>query len=202
MNSEYGLSKTALEEPTKAVLQAPPAPELTLLRLMASDFKARAVWIYGETSSLTMLKAVCADGAFAMVTFRLMEWCQNRRLKPVAMVFNKLNIWFGGCVIGRGARFGPGFVLIHSGGVVINSEVRGGANVRIEHQVTIGAEKGGSPLLGDHVFIGAGAKILGPIRIGSHVRVGANAVVIRDVPDHATAVGVPARLIEAQPASG
>jgi serine O-acetyltransferase len=87
-------------------------------------------------------------------------------------------------------------VLIHSHGIVINGNVRGGSHVYLEHQVTIGAERRASPRLGDHVFVGAGAKIVGAVTIGSHCRIGANAVVISDIPDHATAVGVPARVVD------
>lgn len=117
------------------------------------------------------------------------------------MVFNKINGIFGGCIIGRGADFGPAFVLIHSDGVVINGSVRGGRDIKIEHQVTIGAERNQSPVLGDDIFIGAGAKVIGPLSIGSGVRIGANAVVLADVPDYATAVGVPARNILRNPAT-
>ena len=67
-------------------------------------------------------------------------------------------------------------------GVVINGDVRGGSDVRIEHQVTIGAERRRAPVLGDGVFIGAGAKIIGSVHVGDDVRIGANAVVVRDVP--------------------
>ena len=111
------------------------------------------------------------------------------------MIFNKLNVMLGGCVIGRGADFGPRFVLIHSIGVVINTEVRGGSDVYVEHQVTIGAEKGEAPVLGNNVFVGAGAKLLGGVRIGSNVKIGANAVVLDDIPDNSTAVGIPARVV-------
>jgi serine O-acetyltransferase len=86
-------------------------------------------------------------------------------------------------------------VLIHSYGVVINSAVRGGRDVKLEHLVTIGAERQAAPVLGDDVFVGAGAKIFGAVRVGSRTRIGANAVVNRDVPDDATAVGIPARII-------
>ena len=109
------------------------------------------------------------------------------------MAFNRLNSMFCGCVIGRGAEFGPGFVLIHSNGVVINGGVRGGAGVLLEHQVTIGAERRRSPVIGDRVFVGAGAKILGAVTVGSGARVGANAVVVHDVPADTTVVGIPAR---------
>ncbi|HVT88949.1 MAG TPA: hypothetical protein VHD56_08865, partial [Tepidisphaeraceae bacterium] len=80
-------------------------------------------------------------------------------------------------------------------GVVINGNVRGGGRVHIEHQVTIGAERGQSPVLGNDIFIGAGAKIIGGITLGDGCRIGANAAVVDDVPAHATAVGVPARVV-------
>jgi serine O-acetyltransferase len=82
---------------------------------------------------------------------------------------------------------------------VINTAVRGGHHVLVEHQVTIGAEKGASPVLGDHVFLGAGARVIGGVRIGSQALIGANAVVLDDVPDGATAVGVPARVVKTAP---
>jgi serine O-acetyltransferase len=164
-----------------------------LVALIRSDIRAKAAWVYGEVSGKTLLKALVTDGSFAMVVYRLMQWAVRWHLSPLAMVFNKLNGWFGGCVIGRHADFGPGFVLIHSQGVVINSSVTGGEDIKLEHQVTIGAEQGVSPTLGDDVFVGAGAKILGNVRIGSHVKIGANAVVMKDIPDGATAVGIPAR---------
>jgi serine O-acetyltransferase len=87
-------------------------------------------------------------------------------------------------------------ILIHADGVVINGKVRAGSGVAIEHQVTLGADSsGGCPRLGDGVFIGAGAKVLGAITIGDGARVGANAVVVHDVPPHSTVVGVPARIV-------
>ena len=64
---------------------------------------------------------------------------------PLEMIFNKLNAVCCNCIIGRGADFGPGFVLIHSTGVVINGYVKGGENVYLEHQVTIGAERRQAP---------------------------------------------------------
>jgi serine O-acetyltransferase len=74
--------------------------------------------------------------------------------------------------------------------------------VLIEHQVTIGAEKGKSPSLGDNVFIGCGAKIIGPVTIGNGARVGANAVVVHDVPADTTVVGIPAKPVERRPKLG
>ena len=176
------------------------APYPGLVALLRADIAAKAHWLYGSSELRTQLKTLLTDGTFAMVVYRLMQASQRARLVPVAMIFNKVNTIFGNCVIGRGAEFGPGFVLVHSMGVVINTAVRGGRDVKIEHQVTIGAERGQSPVLGDDLFIGAGAKIIGAVRIGSGVRVGANAVVVKDVPDNVTAVGVPARYIPRTPA--
>jgi len=173
---------------------------MNIFKLIVSDLRAKANWMYGDTSWRNLIKVRFTDGTFAMIVYRWMQWSQRHRLIPLAMVFNKLNTVFGGCIIGRGAEFGPGFVLIHSQGVVINTRVRGGANVKVEHQVTIGAEKNESPVLGDDVFLGAGAKVVGAVRIGSRVRIGANAVVLDDIPDGATAVGVPARVVNLEKA--
>jgi len=168
---------------------------MLLLKLIAADVRAKAQWCYGGQRWPDVAKALLTDGTAAMVWYRLMQWARRWRLTPLEMVFGKLNAIFCQCIIGRGAEFGPGLVLIHSHGVVINGSVRGGEHVYLEHQVTIGAERRVSPAIGSHVFVGAGAKIIGPVRIGDHARIGANAVVLADVPDGATAVGVPARIV-------
>jgi serine O-acetyltransferase len=89
---------------------------------------------------------------------------------------------------------------MHPIGVVINGGVKGGKNIVIESGVVIGAAHNGLPLklpvLGDDIFIGAGAKVLGGIRVGNNVKIGANAVVVHDVPDGATVVGIPAKVIK------
>lgn len=166
-----------------------------MISFLPQDIRAKAKWCYGSTSSGAILKALLTDGTFAMVVYRLMQASGRMGLAPLAMVFNKLNAVFGQCIIGRGAEFGPAFVLIHSQGVVINGAVRGGRDIFVEHQVTIGAEGRQSPVLGDRIFLGAGAKVLGPVTIGSGARIGANAVVVHDVAADTTVVGIPARPI-------
>ena len=167
----------------------------SLFTLVKSDLSAKAAWCYQNTQWRAILKTLFTDGTAAMICYRLMQWARRWKLSPLEMLLNKWSVLFCNCIIGRGAEFGRGFVLVHSTGVVINGQVRGGEHVYIEHQVTIGAERRLSPQLGSHVFIGAGAKILGEVTIGSHCRIGANAVVISDIPDGMTAVGVPARII-------
>lgn len=167
-----------------------------LFRLIASDFRAKAKWLYGQATPRSVLKAYLADGAFAMIVYRFMQASQRWHITPLAMLFNKLNVCLAGCVIGRKADFGPEFVIVHSNGIVINSAVVGGSRVTLEHQVTIGAEKRRSPRLGDDVFIGAGARVIGDLHVGNSARIGANAVVLNDVPDGCTAVGIPARVVD------
>ena len=168
---------------------------MNIFTLMKSDVCAKAEWSYGGVSCGKVLKCLLTDGTFAMLCYRLMQWSQKWHLIPLAMLFNKINAMFAQCIIGRNARFGPGFVLVHSQGVVINSAVCGGANVKIEHQVTIGAEKQSAPVLGDNVFIGAGAKIIGPVSIGNDVKIGANAVVTKDTEPYSINAGIPAKKI-------
>jgi serine O-acetyltransferase len=95
-------------------------------------------------------------------------------------------------------RIGPGCTLGHGGsGVVVHSGSRIGRNVMICQQVTIGGTGPGAavPVIGDDVYLGAGAKILGPVEIGSNCVIGANAVVTKSVPSGCVAVGIPARII-------
>ena len=163
--------------------------------VVLTDLRQKASWCYQSERPAALLKVLLTDGTMAMVIYRGMQWARRWRLVPLELVLNRLNSICCNCIIGRGAEFGPGFVLIHATGVVINGQVIGGTNVFIEHQVTIGAERRESPRIGNNVFIGAGAKIIGQVTVGDHSRVGANAVVLDDVPPHATVAGIPARVV-------
>jgi serine O-acetyltransferase len=101
------------------------------------------------------------------------------------------------------ARIGPGLRIYHQGPIVINSSVQIGARCRLRQGVTIGvAQRGGAaPVLGDDVFIGSGAQILGPVTVGDGATIAAGAVVIGDVAPGAIVVGVPARPLST-PADG
>jgi serine O-acetyltransferase len=112
-----------------------------------------------------------------------------------------------GVSIGNAVEAGPGLMLTH-GHVVIDGRTRIGRNCQINPWVTIGLSNSkklgfstNGPTIGDNVHIGTGAKLLGPITIGDHVRIGANAVVISDVPENVTVVGVPARVVGAKAVS-
>lgn len=173
-----------------------------LLGLVLSDLQAKALWCYESGSAAALLRVLLTDGTPAMLLYRLMQTSARLRLAPLEMLFNRLNSVCCNCIIGRGADFGPRFVLIHATGVVINGGVRGGSGVHLEHEVTIGAEKREAPRLGNDVLVGAGAKIIGSVTVGDGARVGANAVVVHDVPAHTTVVGIPARVVRTRTSEG
>lgn len=166
------------------------------LGLIREDLREKAKWCYGDNRPADIMRTLASDGTAAMLVYRAMQASRRHKLGALEMAFNKINTAFLRCIIGRGADFGPGFVLIHADGIVINGRVKGGKRVFLEHQVTIGAERGMSPKLGDDIFVGAGAKIVGPIEIGTGARVGANAVVVKDVNEHTTVVGIPAKPVQ------
>jgi serine O-acetyltransferase len=103
-----------------------------------------------------------------------------------------------GIEIHPGATIGAGFFIDHGMGVVIGETAEVGENVTLYHGVTLGGvswrKEKRHPTIGDHVVIGAGAKVLGPITVGEHSRIGANSVVVKDVPPHSVVVGVPGRV--------
>jgi serine O-acetyltransferase len=100
-----------------------------------------------------------------------------------------------GADIPLNSRIGGGLLIPHPNGIVIHPDATIGVNCLIFQQVTIGSDDSGVPEIGGHVDIGAGAKILGPVRVGAHAKIGANAVVLKDVPAGATAIGIPASTV-------
>ena len=93
-------------------------------------------------------------------------------------------------------QIGPGFVMIHGFMTIINSSSIIGRNCTMMHNVTVGGGKNGSPVIGDNVFIGTGAIIIGGIRIGNNVKIGAGAIVVDDIPDNSVVVCDKAKILE------
>lgn len=167
-----------------------------LYQLIRSDINFRKTILVNDGFNATLIKVLFADGISAAIFYRCMQVSlKNRWFKPLAFIFHKLNKFFNHCVIGMGADFGEGLALLHPVGIVINSKVVGGNYIAIESGVVIGSVRGESPSLCSDVYIGAGAKIIGPVNIGDHVKIGANAVVTKSVADHQTVVGIPANPI-------
>src|SRR4051812_37579714 len=139
----------------------------SVLRSLREDLRCKARWCYESDRWPAMLKVCFTDGSAAMVLYRLMQASRKLRLTPFEMVFNKLNAICCNCIIGRGAEFGPGLVLIHSSGIVINGAVRGGAGILLEHQGAPGGADPHRPGLGDEGFLGAGGEGMGGGGIGA-----------------------------------
>lgn len=145
----------------------------------------------------TLEVLLCYPGLHALWFYRLAHWLWQRQWRVLGRFVSHVGRGLTGIEIHPGAQIGPGLVIDHGMAVVIGETAEIGANVLLYHNVTLGGVelvKGKRhPTLEDHVVVGAGAQILGPIRIGAHSRIGANAVVVKDVPPHSVVVGVPGR---------
>jgi serine O-acetyltransferase len=165
-----------------------------LINLLKKDFEAKALLYWDRLPIGTdWLRLTLMDGTSAIIFYRLAQVCNSLGLTPLGYVFQFLNKLVNHCVIGLGAQFSGGFVLIHPVGVVINSKVVGGSNIRLESGVVIGDNHGHSPTIGNDVFIGSGAKVIGAVHIGDRVMIGANAVVTKSIAANHIALGVPAK---------
>lgn len=134
----------------------------------------------------------------ATIIYRLSNLFYAMRIPVVPNILSYLNFILFGCEISPKAKIGKGLYLAHTSGVIIAS-TKIGENLYINSGVVL-AVSGGTinevPELGNNIFIGTGAKLLGNIKIGNNVKIGANAVVINDVPDNSTVVGVPAKIVK------
>jgi serine O-acetyltransferase len=146
-----------------------------------------------------------SQGFWVMIPYRFGRWrytiSSSLVRKPFSFMYRimkTLSQVLTGIDLPCEATVGRRFRIEHFGGVIISGDAVMGDDVVLRNGVTIGLRhrnKPGSPVIGNRVDIGAGAKLLGPIRIGDDVLIGANAVVITDVPANSIAVGVPARIL-------
>lgn len=145
--------------------------------------------------------ALTYPGVHAVWAYRLGHAMWNHGMKLPARMLQNTTRFFTGVDIHPAAKLGRRFFIDHAEGVVIGETAEVGEDVLIFHQVTLGGVSMSPgkrhPTVKDRVVIGAGAKVLGPVTIGCDAKVGANAVVVKDVPNQAVAVGVPARLAKA-----
>ena len=136
-------------------------------------------------------------GVHAVIWHRFAHFFYKIKLKFIARLLSQLARFFTGIEIHPGATIGKGLLIDHGMGVVIGETCEIGDNVLIYQGVTLGGtgkETGKRhPTIGNNVLIGSGAKILGPIYVGDNVKIGSGSVVLKDVPDNVTAVGVPAK---------
>ncbi|MBO9489211.1 serine O-acetyltransferase [Endozoicomonas sp. G2_1] len=145
-------------------------------------------------------------GLHAIWLHRVSHKLWRNNWKWLARSLSTFSRWLTGVEIHPGATLGRRFFIDHGMGVVIGETAEIGNDVTLYHGVTLGGtswkEGKRHPTLGDNVVIGAGAKVLGPITIGNGGKVGSNSVVVKDVPENATAVGIPGRIVNNKPAEG
>jgi serine O-acetyltransferase len=161
--------------------------DITAIR--AKDPAARNVW-----------EVLTYAGLWAVLAHRLAHRLWRGNFKTLARILSQLSRGATGIEIHPGATIGRRFFIDHGMGVVIGETAIIGDDVLMYHGVTLGGtsleQKKRHPTLGNGVLIGMGAKIIGDITIGDGARIGANAVVTRDIPEGATAVGIPAKIIK------
>ena len=179
---------------------APDRPP-TLRSAIRGDLEAWArIWRgpagEGQVSLRHGLKLVWTQcGLRATLLFRLSHALWRSRVPALPGMVARLNLTLHGLDIPPSVEIGPGLYIPHPVGTVVMAK-RVGANVSLISGITIGMRATPVfPVIGDDVFIGAGARILGGITVGAGASIGANAVVLKDVPPGATAVGVPARIL-------
>lgn len=139
------------------------------------------------------------SGFRAVRSYRKANWFFRHNMKFIARMISQHARHKTGIEIHPGATIGNGLFIDHGMGVVIGETAEIGDNCTIYQGVTLGGtgkDQGKRhPTLGDNVLVGSGAKVLGPFRVGNNARIAAGAVVLTEVPDNATAVGVPARVV-------
>lgn len=139
------------------------------------------------------------NGVHAIVLYRLSHWLWRHHLYFLARLLSQFAKWLTGVEIHPAATVGRRLVIDHGTGIVIGATTEIGDDCLIYQGVTLGGtgivHGKRHPTLGNNVMVGCGAKVLGAINIGDNSRVAANSVVLRDVPENSTVVGVPGRVV-------
>jgi serine O-acetyltransferase len=142
---------------------------------------------------------LCYPGYHSILFYRFANLAWRRNFYLMGRLISNLGRFVTGVEIHPGAEIGQRFFIDHGMGVVVGETSKVGDDVTLYQGVTLGGtslEKGKRhPTIGDGVIIGSGAQVLGPLNVGNGARIGANAVVLQDVPQGATMVGIPAKIV-------
>lgn len=141
-----------------------------------------------------------SSGVHAIIAYRIAHALHLKEHYLAARTISQLARHFTGIEIHPGATIGKGLMIDHGMGVVIGETAEIGDNCTIYQGVTLGGTGKDvgkrHPTLGNNVMVGAGAKVLGPFKIGDNTKIAANAVVLEEIPDDCTAVGIPAKIVK------
>lgn len=175
-----------------------------MLRTIKSDIQAARERDPAARSTLEIL--LTYSGLHAVLLHRLAHAFCRMRIPVLPRIISHFSRFVTGIEIHPAAVIGRGFFIDHGMGVVVGETAEIGDHVTLYQGVTLGGtgkEPGKRhPTLGDHVIVGAGAKVLGGILVGDHVRIGANSVVLKAIPDHSTVVGIPGKVIRRRSEEG
>lgn len=140
------------------------------------------------------------SGVHAVLAHRVAHYLHEKGYKLSARAISQLAKFLTGIEIHPGATIGKGLVIDHGSGVVIGETAEIGDNCTLYQGVTLGGTGKDTgkrhPTLGDNVMVGAGAKVLGPFKVGSNSKIASNAVVLEEIPENSTAVGIPAHIVK------
>lgn len=135
-----------------------------------------------------------------MILYRIAHVLYNKKIFFLARLISQIGRFLTGIEIHPGAKIGKGFFIDHGMGVVVGETAEVGDNVTLYHGVTLGGTGKDTgkrhPTVGNNVIIGSGAKILGPIVIGDNSKIGSNSVVLKEVPENSTVVGIPGKVVK------
>ena len=153
-----------------------------------------------DPAAKSILEVVlCYSGLHAIWMHRLSHFLFKRGWIVSARLISNLCRFLTGIEIHPGAKIGDGLFIDHGTGIVIGETAELGRNVTLYQGVTLGGtgkEKGKRhPTIGNNVVIATGAKVLGSFKVGDHAKIGAGSVVLKEVPPHATVVGIPGRIV-------
>ncbi len=140
------------------------------------------------------------NGLHATIWYRIAHWLHIHKCKFLARWLSQVTKFFTGIEIHPGAVIGRRLVIDHGTGIVIGETTEIGDDCLLYQNVTLGGTGKDvgkrHPTLGNNVMVGSGAKVLGPFKVGDNARIAANSVVLREVPEGATVVGVPGRVVK------
>jgi len=143
---------------------------------------------------------LCYPGVHAIFLHKMSNFIWKLNLKLLAKFFSHFSRFLTGIEIHPAVKIGKNLFIDHGMGIVIGETTIIGNNVSLYQGVTLGGLKNikqkRHPTLDDNVIVGAGAKVLGPIKIGKNSKIGANSVVTKNIPPNTTVVGIPARIID------
>ena len=153
--------------------------------------------MFGNVQRGSVVRAALSQDSYTITSLNRLRVLARRWHVPIVNgLLRRVQTLFYGIEIGSDVTLGVGVYFVHTQGIVIGGDAVVGDRVRFYGSNTVGTAKdNGYPIIENDVVIGAGARILGPVRVGAGARIGANAVVLTDVPPGSVAVGIPARIL-------